>query len=460
MSTLQIEERITVSAPPKRVWKFILDPARVAACLPGAKLDGTEGEDTFLGTMKVKVGPVVMEIKGKATMTDIDPVERRVTLSGTGNDKAGGGSARMEMKSQILEKEGGSEIVVNAEVHLAGKLVRFGRGMMEGISKQLFKQFAERVHTALDQDEDEDEDEGSDGDDGSSGDGDGSSGDGNSTVGDDKTPAEKAPAEKAPAEKAPAEKAPAEKAPAEGALADKAPADKAPADKAPADKAPADKAPADEAPAEEAAKASPEAASSEEAPETRKEIFTDRKAAAVSKDTGAGEGDTAASEHGGATTTEAEKPSSDGRVSEKPTPEKAESKEGEPASKKAESKEGDPAKAIEPAKKAEPLRTPFSADDSPLVETVNETPLAKREATSTPPEAESAAEPKAKAPSKSGSAGGKPGVRKKKPSTSKAIVPPEDNAPLDAGSLVWAAIWAWIKGLFARLFGGKKDRSD
>ena len=156
MSTLQIEERIAVGAPPARVWKFLLDPARVAACLPGARLDGTEGDKTFLGTMKVKVGPVLMEFKGKATMSEVVPEERRVTLTGTGNDKSGGGSARMDMKSQILARDGGgSEIVVIADVDLAGKLVRFGRGMMEGISKQLFKQFAERVHTALDQDDDD-----------------------------------------------------------------------------------------------------------------------------------------------------------------------------------------------------------------------------------------------------------------------------------------------------------------
>jgi len=158
MSTLQIEERISVSAPPARVWKFVLDPARVAACLPGAKLDGTEGDTTFLGTMKVKVGPVVMEFKGKATLSEVNEAERRVTMTGTGNDKSGGGSAKMVMLSHILAKEDGtSEIVVIADVDLAGKLVRFGRGMMEGISKQLFKQFSERVRAALENEEDDEE---------------------------------------------------------------------------------------------------------------------------------------------------------------------------------------------------------------------------------------------------------------------------------------------------------------
>jgi hypothetical protein len=156
MSTLKIEERITVAAPPSRVWTFLLDPAKVAPCLPGARLDGTEGDATFLGTMKVKVGPVLMELKGKATLSEVVEAERRVTMTGTGNDKSGGGSAKMVMTSRVLDAPGGgSEIVVEADVDLAGKLVRFGRGMMEGISKQLFKQFAERVQAELAQEKDE-----------------------------------------------------------------------------------------------------------------------------------------------------------------------------------------------------------------------------------------------------------------------------------------------------------------
>jgi len=47
-------------------------------------------------------------------------------------------------------------------------------------------------------------------------------------------------------------------------------------------------------------------------------------------------------------------------------------------------------------------------------------------------------------------------ARKKKPASKKAALAPVDNAPLDAGSLVWSAIWAWIKGFFARLFGKKQ----
>ena len=149
MSTLKIEEKFTVAAPVERVWQFLLSPELVASCLPGAALRGQEGADTYLGTMKIKVGPVTSEFKGKATMSDIDPDAHRLKLSGTGDDVSGGGSARMIMDLGVRATAEGSEVQVVADVDIAGKLVRFGRGMIEGVSKQLFKQFVERARDRI-----------------------------------------------------------------------------------------------------------------------------------------------------------------------------------------------------------------------------------------------------------------------------------------------------------------------
>jgi len=136
--------------PVERAWRFLLDPADVAACLPGARLDSIEDERNFTGTMKVKVGPVTTEFKGKATFVEVVPEEHRVEMTASGNDQGGAGSARMTMTSRIVPgADGGCEIQVSADVDVAGKLVRFGRGMMEGIGKQMFKQFAERVQAML-----------------------------------------------------------------------------------------------------------------------------------------------------------------------------------------------------------------------------------------------------------------------------------------------------------------------
>ena len=153
MSTLKIEEKVAVNAQPDRVFKFLVDPEQVVRCLPGAGYDGKEADDTFLGHIKVKVGPVVTNFHGKARMEDLDPATRRVRIIGEGKDQAGGGSAKLVMLGSVEPGADGSgaELKVEADVEIAGRLVSFGRGMIQSVSAQLFKQFSARIRAALEE---------------------------------------------------------------------------------------------------------------------------------------------------------------------------------------------------------------------------------------------------------------------------------------------------------------------
>jgi hypothetical protein len=44
---------------------------------------------------------------------------------------------------------GGSEVLVNADIDLVGKIVQFGRGMVTEVSRQMFRQFSTCVKTQL-----------------------------------------------------------------------------------------------------------------------------------------------------------------------------------------------------------------------------------------------------------------------------------------------------------------------
>jgi carbon monoxide dehydrogenase subunit G len=150
MSSLKIEERFSVRAPVERVWRFLLDPERIAPCLPGAELLEVENERTFHGQMKVKVGPVTVAYQGTIELTEIDEAARRVQMVGKGKEKGGAGSAKMTMESRLEPQDDGAvAIAVTSDVELAGRIVRFGRGMIQSVSAQLFKQFAGNVRQAL-----------------------------------------------------------------------------------------------------------------------------------------------------------------------------------------------------------------------------------------------------------------------------------------------------------------------
>jgi carbon monoxide dehydrogenase subunit G len=146
----KIQERFTVQAPVERVWEYMIDPTRVVVCIPGAELLESESENTFQGAVKVKVGPIATSFKGHVKFTEIDQESHRVRIVGDGRDAGGAGSAKVIMSNSVIAlPDGGAEVVVDAEVDLVGKIVQFGRGMIEEVSRQLFKQFSSCVKQQL-----------------------------------------------------------------------------------------------------------------------------------------------------------------------------------------------------------------------------------------------------------------------------------------------------------------------
>jgi uncharacterized protein len=148
--SMKIQETFAVQAPVARVWEFLIDPQQVVQCLPGAELTEVEDERTFRGRIRVKVGPVTASYKGKAHLEDLNEAEHRVRMVGEGKETAGSGSARMTMNSRLVELPGGgTEVHVEASVDVVGRIVQFGRGLMEEVSRQLFRQFSACVQVRL-----------------------------------------------------------------------------------------------------------------------------------------------------------------------------------------------------------------------------------------------------------------------------------------------------------------------
>jgi carbon monoxide dehydrogenase subunit G len=146
----KITERFEVLAPVERVWKYMIDPASVVQCLPGAELLETQDERNFVGQIKVKVGPLSMSYKGKGTFTEVNDETHTVRMVGEAREVGGSGSTKVTMVSTITALEGGgSAVSVDADINLVGRIVQFGRGMIEEVSRQMFRQFATCVKSRL-----------------------------------------------------------------------------------------------------------------------------------------------------------------------------------------------------------------------------------------------------------------------------------------------------------------------
>ena len=147
---MRIENDMHVSASMEEAWALLTDIPAIAPCLPGAKLIGQDGH-TYEGTMKVKVGPIVAEYSGTATVVEMNKTDRTVKLTASGRDKRGAGNASADIFASMVEDDGGTTVSIATDLKVAGKVAQFGRGAMADISKKLLGQFAECIEAKLQQ---------------------------------------------------------------------------------------------------------------------------------------------------------------------------------------------------------------------------------------------------------------------------------------------------------------------
>ena len=150
----EITKTFVVKAPSSHVWEFLIDPRRVATCLPGAAIGEKIDDKTYTGTMTVKVGPVSSSYKGKVVFERVDAQAHTAEIAASGMDVRGKGGADMRLVSSLKEiGPGETEITAVSKVNVTGLLAQMGRGMVQDVSDELFKTFSQRVRATLEQDE-------------------------------------------------------------------------------------------------------------------------------------------------------------------------------------------------------------------------------------------------------------------------------------------------------------------
>ena len=138
---IEIRETFQVQAPIDAVWRFVMDPDQVVACMPGAELEQAVDDRTFLGRVKVKLGAITTSYKGRIEFTEVNEEAYTVRMLAEGRE-TGGGTAKGSIFSCLRAlPDGQTEVVAEASVDLTGRVMQVGRGMIQGVSHQLFQQF-------------------------------------------------------------------------------------------------------------------------------------------------------------------------------------------------------------------------------------------------------------------------------------------------------------------------------
>ena len=146
---MELKSDFEVSVGVDRAWEVLTNPELIAPCLPGARLDEVEG-DEFRGAVKVKVGPISSEYRGKATMVELNREELRIVIRAEGRDTRGAGNAAADITAQMeAVSENTTRVEVITDLKISGKVAQFGRGVLGDVSAKLMGQFVNNLEEML-----------------------------------------------------------------------------------------------------------------------------------------------------------------------------------------------------------------------------------------------------------------------------------------------------------------------
>ncbi|MBI2243572.1 MAG: SRPBCC family protein [Nocardioides sp.] len=140
---MDLTHRFTVPTGIEEAWAHFNDIASVAECFPGAAVTSVE-QETFHGSVKVKLGPIALVYNGSGTFVEKDEGAHRFVVEANGKDKRGNGTAGATVTLTMAQAEAGStDVEVVTDLAITGKPAQFGRGVMQDVSDKLLGQFVD-----------------------------------------------------------------------------------------------------------------------------------------------------------------------------------------------------------------------------------------------------------------------------------------------------------------------------
>ncbi|HSV01326.1 MAG TPA: 2Fe-2S iron-sulfur cluster-binding protein [Roseiarcus sp.] len=148
---VEFRQSFVVAHPVEDVWAFLGRIEDVAACLPGAWLDGDGTDGAVKGAMRVKVGPISTEFRGTAHITR-DAAAHRGAIVGAGRDARSNSATRGMIAYSVTPDAHGAGCRVDVDVGytLTGMLAQFSRaGLVQDVANRLTGAFARNLEARL-----------------------------------------------------------------------------------------------------------------------------------------------------------------------------------------------------------------------------------------------------------------------------------------------------------------------
>lgn len=140
-----LQNEFEVDADLDRTWALLTDLEQIMPCMPGAKLEGREGEN-YLGAVKIKVGPIGAHFRGTAHFAHKDDDARSAVIAAAGKDPKGQATADAQIKARLEQvSPSRTRVLIDTDLDITGRMAQFGRGAIANVSNRLMGQFAANI---------------------------------------------------------------------------------------------------------------------------------------------------------------------------------------------------------------------------------------------------------------------------------------------------------------------------
>jgi len=147
---MRIENEFDVDAPSSEVYALMLDPARVAPCIPGAEVVGQRDDGGYDAKVTVKVGPMKMSYAGVVAIVEHDEAARTAAMRARGSEARGQGNVDAMMRMAVADREGGgSHVDVSTEMQVTGRVAQMGQGIMQDVAVRMIGEMARNMEALL-----------------------------------------------------------------------------------------------------------------------------------------------------------------------------------------------------------------------------------------------------------------------------------------------------------------------
>ena len=143
---MKLEGTYTFNAPQDVVYKLLLDPAALKACMQGCERLEETAPDVFEATMKVGVASVKGTFTGKVQIKDRQP-PTAFTMAVEGSGTVG--FMKGEGKVELAGQGGKTEVKWAGDAQVGGLIAGVGQRMIGGVSKMMIGQFFKMMDEQL-----------------------------------------------------------------------------------------------------------------------------------------------------------------------------------------------------------------------------------------------------------------------------------------------------------------------